>query len=159
MLEVPAVSREAADRIAAVLRDDLGMRTGERVLLRGPNGPWMAAAWFGAHGLGPPSASATSEIASPSMRSRLLSVSCVKGSRWKRPAGDTRALAASQARPPASSVNAVSAEITFTPRASPGLPSFSSDAHSPTVWPWPIASATTSSRMPPRGHAGTSSAP
>jgi 2-aminobenzoate-CoA ligase len=35
-----------ADRIARVLRDDLGVVPGGRVLLRGPNGPWMAACWF-----------------------------------------------------------------------------------------------------------------
>jgi 2-aminobenzoate-CoA ligase len=36
-----------ADRIAHVLVRDLGMVTGERVLLRGPNNPWMVACWFG----------------------------------------------------------------------------------------------------------------
>ena len=38
--------RETADRIAHVLRDDLGLVPGGRVLLRGPNNPWMAACWF-----------------------------------------------------------------------------------------------------------------
>jgi 2-aminobenzoate-CoA ligase len=38
--------KERADRIARVLRDDLGVVPGARVLLRGPNGPWMAACWF-----------------------------------------------------------------------------------------------------------------
>ena len=37
----------AARRIAAVLRDDLGLVPGNRVLLRGPNNPWLAACWFG----------------------------------------------------------------------------------------------------------------
>ncbi len=34
-------------RIARVLVEDLGLVPGQRVLLRGPNGPWMAACWFG----------------------------------------------------------------------------------------------------------------
>ncbi|RLA34174.1 MAG: 2-aminobenzoate-CoA ligase [Gammaproteobacteria bacterium] len=36
-----------ANRIARVLITDLGMVTGERVLLRAPNNPWMVACWFG----------------------------------------------------------------------------------------------------------------
>ena len=35
-----------ANRIAHVLVDDLGLVAGNRVLLRGPNSPWMAACWF-----------------------------------------------------------------------------------------------------------------
>jgi 2-aminobenzoate-CoA ligase len=38
---------EKANRIAGVLRDELGMVPGNRVLLRGFNSPMMAAAWFG----------------------------------------------------------------------------------------------------------------
>jgi 2-aminobenzoate-CoA ligase len=38
---------ERSNRIAAVLRDDLGIVPGSRVLLRGPNSPMMAACWFG----------------------------------------------------------------------------------------------------------------
>jgi 2-aminobenzoate-CoA ligase len=38
---------ERSNRIAAVLRDDLGLVPGNRVLLRGFNGPMMAACWFG----------------------------------------------------------------------------------------------------------------
>lgn len=38
---------ERANRIAHVLRDDLGLVPGNRVLLRGPNNPMMAACWFG----------------------------------------------------------------------------------------------------------------
>jgi 2-aminobenzoate-CoA ligase len=37
----------AASRIAAVLTEDLGLVPGNRVLLRGPNNPWLAACWFG----------------------------------------------------------------------------------------------------------------
>ena len=37
---------ETANRIAHVLVDDLGVVPGERVLLRGPNNPMMAACWF-----------------------------------------------------------------------------------------------------------------
>jgi 2-aminobenzoate-CoA ligase len=37
---------EHANRIAHVLRDDLGVVPGERVLLRAPNNPMMAACWF-----------------------------------------------------------------------------------------------------------------
>ncbi len=37
----------AASRIAAVLSEDLGLVPGNRVLLRGPNNPWLVACWFG----------------------------------------------------------------------------------------------------------------
>ena len=37
---------ETANRIAHVLVEDLGVVPGNRVLLRGPNNPWMAACWF-----------------------------------------------------------------------------------------------------------------
>ncbi|MEU3463257.1 AMP-binding protein [Streptomyces sp. NPDC006733] len=36
----------AAGRIAHVLADDLGVRPGNRVLLRGPSTPWLVACWF-----------------------------------------------------------------------------------------------------------------
>jgi 2-aminobenzoate-CoA ligase len=36
-----------AIRIAAVLTEDLGLVPGNRVLLRGPNNPWLVACWFG----------------------------------------------------------------------------------------------------------------
>ncbi|MFM9883395.1 MAG: AMP-binding protein [Burkholderiales bacterium] len=36
-----------ANQIAQVLRDDLRLPTGTRVLLRGPNNPMMAACWYG----------------------------------------------------------------------------------------------------------------
>ncbi len=36
-----------ADGVAHVLVDDLGIVPGNRVLLRGPNNPWLAACWFG----------------------------------------------------------------------------------------------------------------
>jgi 2-aminobenzoate-CoA ligase len=35
-----------ANRIAHVLTDELGLVPGNRVLLRGPNNPWLAACWF-----------------------------------------------------------------------------------------------------------------
>ena len=38
---------EHSNRIAGVLRDELGLVPGNRVLLRGPNSPMMAACWFG----------------------------------------------------------------------------------------------------------------
>ena len=38
--------REKANRIARVLVDDLGLVPGNRVLLRGPNNPMLAACWF-----------------------------------------------------------------------------------------------------------------
>ncbi|MGW7005119.1 AMP-binding protein [Streptomyces sp. NPDC054933] len=38
--------RAASDRIARVLVDDLGVVPGNRVLLRGPNTPWLVACWF-----------------------------------------------------------------------------------------------------------------
>ena len=37
----------APNRVAHVLVDDLGLVPGNRVLLRGPNNPWLAACWFG----------------------------------------------------------------------------------------------------------------
>ena len=37
---------ETANRIANVLVDDFGLKPGNRVLLRGPNNPMMAACWF-----------------------------------------------------------------------------------------------------------------
>ncbi len=40
--------RAAANRVAHVLVDDLGVVPGNRVLLRAPNSPWLAACWFGA---------------------------------------------------------------------------------------------------------------
>ncbi|MFD5886792.1 AMP-binding protein [Streptomyces sp. NPDC060334] len=38
--------RERVDRIAHVLTVDLGVVPGNRVLLRGPTGPWLAACWL-----------------------------------------------------------------------------------------------------------------
>ena len=38
---------ERANRVARVVRDEMGLVPGNRVLLRGYNGPWMFAAWFG----------------------------------------------------------------------------------------------------------------
>lgn len=37
----------AARQVAAVLTEDLGLVSGNRVLLRGPNNPWLVACWFG----------------------------------------------------------------------------------------------------------------
>ncbi|QVQ53272.1 AMP-binding protein [Spiractinospora alimapuensis] len=37
---------ERVNRIAHVLVDELGVRPGNRVLLRGPNSPWLAACWL-----------------------------------------------------------------------------------------------------------------
>jgi 2-aminobenzoate-CoA ligase len=34
------------NQIAQVLTEDFGLQPGNRVLLRGPNGPWLAAAWL-----------------------------------------------------------------------------------------------------------------
>lgn len=36
-----------ANQVAQVLTEDLGLLPGNRVLLRGPNNPWLVAAWFG----------------------------------------------------------------------------------------------------------------
>jgi len=38
---------ERADGVARVLAGELGLVPGERVLLRGPNAPWLVAGWFG----------------------------------------------------------------------------------------------------------------
>jgi 2-aminobenzoate-CoA ligase len=39
--------RETADAVAHVLVTELGLVPGNRVLLRGPNSPWLVACWFG----------------------------------------------------------------------------------------------------------------
>jgi 2-aminobenzoate-CoA ligase len=39
--------RERADGIAGVLVEELGLVPGNRVLLRGPNSPWLVACWLG----------------------------------------------------------------------------------------------------------------
>lgn len=36
-----------ANQVAQVLTEDFGLVAGNRVLLRGPNNPWLVAAWFG----------------------------------------------------------------------------------------------------------------
>jgi 2-aminobenzoate-CoA ligase len=36
-----------ANQVARVLTEDLGLVPGNRVLLRGPNNPWLIASWFG----------------------------------------------------------------------------------------------------------------
>lgn len=38
--------RRISNQIAAVLTEDLGIVPGNRVLLRGPNNPWLVACWF-----------------------------------------------------------------------------------------------------------------
>jgi 2-aminobenzoate-CoA ligase len=38
---------ERANQVAHVLTEDLGLQPGNRVLLRGPNNPWLVACWFG----------------------------------------------------------------------------------------------------------------
>lgn len=39
--------RDRTDRVAAVLTSQLGLVPGNRVLIRGPNNPWLVAAWLG----------------------------------------------------------------------------------------------------------------
>ncbi|MEU9372867.1 AMP-binding protein [Streptomyces sp. NPDC048255] len=39
--------QQRANQVAQVLTEDFGLRPGNRVLLRGPNNPWLVAAWFG----------------------------------------------------------------------------------------------------------------
>src|SRR5713226_9271394 len=36
-----------SSQVARVLSEDLGLVPGQRVLLRGPNNPWLVACWFG----------------------------------------------------------------------------------------------------------------
>ncbi len=38
---------QRSNQIAQVLTEDLGLQTGNRVLLRAPNAPWTVAAWLG----------------------------------------------------------------------------------------------------------------
>ncbi|MBA3251140.1 MAG: AMP-binding protein [Geodermatophilaceae bacterium] len=42
-----AETRRTAHQIAALLVEDMGLQPGNRVLLRGPNTPWLAACWLG----------------------------------------------------------------------------------------------------------------
>ncbi|MBA3233202.1 MAG: AMP-binding protein [Propionibacteriales bacterium] len=39
--------RRVSDQVAGVLSDELGVMPGNRVLLRGPNNPWLVACWVG----------------------------------------------------------------------------------------------------------------
>jgi len=39
--------QQRANQVAQVLTEDLGVVPGDRVLLRGPNNPWIVAAWLG----------------------------------------------------------------------------------------------------------------
>ncbi|WP_035844620.1 AMP-binding protein [Kitasatospora azatica] len=39
--------RRRSDQVAQVLTEDLGLVPGNRVLLRGPNNPWLVACWLG----------------------------------------------------------------------------------------------------------------
>ncbi len=39
--------RARSNQVAHLLVDELGMVPGNRVLLRGPNNPWLVACWFG----------------------------------------------------------------------------------------------------------------
>jgi len=39
--------QQRANQVAQVLTEDLGVLPGNRVLLRGPNNPWIVAAWLG----------------------------------------------------------------------------------------------------------------
>jgi 2-aminobenzoate-CoA ligase len=39
--------QQRANQVAQVLTEDFGIRPGNRVLLRGPNNPWLVATWFG----------------------------------------------------------------------------------------------------------------
>ncbi|MEX0731254.1 MAG: benzoate-CoA ligase family protein [Aquisalimonadaceae bacterium] len=65
--------REKADRIAHVLVDDLGIKPGNRVLLRGPNNPMMVAAWFAVMKVG-----AVAVATMPLLRARELVFICDK---------------------------------------------------------------------------------
>lgn len=53
VLRTPEISwtyrnlNERANRIARVLTEDMGLKTGERVLLHAPNNPMLVACWFG----------------------------------------------------------------------------------------------------------------
>ena len=38
---------DRANQVAHVLTEDFGLVPGQRVLLRGPNNPWLVASWFG----------------------------------------------------------------------------------------------------------------
>ena len=65
--------REQADRIAHVLVEDLGIKPGNRVLLRGFNDPTMVAAWFGVLKAG-----GIVVATMPLLRARELSFICAK---------------------------------------------------------------------------------
>ena len=128
--------------------------------------PWSSRGACPASRSGRPRALALRERhqrdASPSMRPRLLSSHWVKGRRLKGARRRDLRLCgrATRARRSRRSGRATRS-FTFTPRCIARLaPSCRArDAKRPTVWPWPIARATTSSRMPPRGQTGTSTCP
>ncbi|MFG2113625.1 AMP-binding protein [Streptomyces sp. NPDC048718] len=63
--------RDRVDRIAHVLTSDLGVRPGNRILLRGPTTPWLAACWLAVMKTG---AIAVTVLAQ--QRSRELAVMC-----------------------------------------------------------------------------------
>ncbi len=60
--------RSTANRIAHLLTSELGIVAGNRVLLRGPNNPWLVACWFGVLKAG-----AVVVTTMPMLRSRELS--------------------------------------------------------------------------------------
>jgi len=66
--------RRHADGVARVLVEDLGLAPGNRVLLRGPNTPWLVACWFGVVKAG-----GVAMTSMPQLRSGELSVICEMG--------------------------------------------------------------------------------
>ena len=60
-----------ANRLAHVLIDDLGIVPGKRILLRGPNHPWLVALWFAALKVG-----AVVVPTMPMLRARELAAIC-----------------------------------------------------------------------------------
>jgi 2-aminobenzoate-CoA ligase len=63
-----------ANRVAHVLTDELGIVPGNRVLLRGPNNPWLVACWFGVLKAG-----AVAVTTMPLLRARELGDICSIG--------------------------------------------------------------------------------
>ena len=63
--------RDTSNRIARALADHYGIVPGNRVLLRGPNNPWLVACWFGVLKAG-----AVAVTTMPMLRARELEAIC-----------------------------------------------------------------------------------
>src|SRR5690349_22759856 len=139
--------RAAANRIAHVLVEDRGLVPGNRVLLRGPNTPWLAACWFAVLKAGGVVVATMpllrthelrviSEIAAPG-----AAISLITRSSWVR----SRGIVATTTPPALSTANQQAASHgVFGPRSSTRLPG-TSPRSSTSTWAMRLAAARRSS--------------